>query len=307
MDALVVHIDCLLYIDVLHLDFGSGRRGWTLPALGPPVIVELVLGNFEHIMSAFIRVSRYVPACQDFEVKSDSKYCIDGVESKVAWGVNGWRTSSGSEVSNRDLWDDLGGGGGMPGRRRGRLRCVYVQGHIGEMGNESANELAQECRLKNPGRIKYLAERLLPFIALWQRAKPMVALAPDIFCTGSSPALVSARRACHAFMDTLVVHIDCLLDIDLLPLDFGSGRRGWTLPALRPRVILELVYGNWEHMLSSISKQAESTWCRSRRNAELRALRIYIPQNMLKMHVAPGNGTLLPFRAAFGLKRLLGP
>ena len=112
MDALVVHIDCLLYIDVLHLDFGSGRRGWTLPALGPPVIVELVLGNLEHIMSAFIRVSRYVPACQDFEVKSDSKYCIDGVESKVAWGVNGWRTSSGSEVSNRDLWDDLGGGGG---------------------------------------------------------------------------------------------------------------------------------------------------------------------------------------------------
>ena len=45
---------------------------------------------------------------------------------------------------------------------------------------ESADELAEEGRLMNPGRIKYLAERLLPFTALWQRAKPVVASALDV-------------------------------------------------------------------------------------------------------------------------------
>ena len=79
-------------------------------------------------------------------------------------------------MSNCDLWEELWG---MLGRRQGRLCCVYPRGHIGELGHESADELAEEGRRKNPGRMMYLAE-MLPCTALWQRAKPMVALAPDV-------------------------------------------------------------------------------------------------------------------------------
>ena len=70
-----------------------------------------------------------------------------------AWRSNRWQMSSGYELLNQDLLTELGGGGVL-GRRRGRLQCVYVWVRIGDFGNESANELAEEGRLKNPGRIK---------------------------------------------------------------------------------------------------------------------------------------------------------
>ena len=106
---------------------------------------------------------------------SDSKYCIDGIEvSLQVWQHSGWRTSTGSKVSNRDLWEEARG---VLGHCQGRLHCVYIRGHINEVGNGSADELPDEGRLKPPGRLKYLVERLSPFMA--QRAK-LLKLSPPV-------------------------------------------------------------------------------------------------------------------------------
>ena len=61
---------------------------------------------------------------------------------------------------------------------------VYIRGHISEVGNELANELPDEGRLSHLGRLKYLAERLVPLTVLWQRAKPLH-VAPPVAVVGS--------------------------------------------------------------------------------------------------------------------------
>ena len=39
-------------------------------------------------------------------IVSDSKYVLDGAEKSLRnWSRNGWKTSTGSEVKNQDLWE----------------------------------------------------------------------------------------------------------------------------------------------------------------------------------------------------------
>ena len=56
-----------------------------------------------------------------------------------------------------------------------------------------------------------------------------VALVTLFFLCRVRPVTVLARRARWAFMDTLILHIESMLFIAVFPLDFGLGRRGWTL------------------------------------------------------------------------------
>ena len=52
----------------------------------------------------------------------------DGVNGGLStWRHNGWRTSSGVEVSNQDLWQQLAL---VLDHRRGKLQCEYIRGHI---------------------------------------------------------------------------------------------------------------------------------------------------------------------------------
>lgn len=74
---------------------------------------------------------------------SDSVYVIRGVTQWVfGWRRNGWKTSQGEEVSNRDLWEDfytLVHNSGL------KIEFRYVKGHAGIPGNERCDELAVQC------------------------------------------------------------------------------------------------------------------------------------------------------------------
>lgn len=73
---------------------------------------------------------------------SDSSYVLQGITGWVhAWEKNGWRTKTGDEVLNKDLWEQLSK---LYFRLKARqtIRWEKVGGHVGIFGNERTDEIA---------------------------------------------------------------------------------------------------------------------------------------------------------------------
>lgn len=74
-------------------------------------------------------------------VYTDSTYVIQGIESWVHnWRRRGWRTATGGEVMNRDLWEALLHQ--VTSRPPKSIGWHYVRGHIGIPGNERVDAIA---------------------------------------------------------------------------------------------------------------------------------------------------------------------
>lgn len=80
------------------------------------------------------------------EIHSDSAYVINAINDKwtVKWKLNGWKTTKGKDVKNRDLWEEF-----MRltmAFRSGKvsIQFVKVKGHNGNTFNEMADEIARE-------------------------------------------------------------------------------------------------------------------------------------------------------------------
>ena len=75
-------------------------------------------------------------------VLTDSTYVIRGITQWIwGWKKKGWKTASGSPVTNRDLWEALD----QAVRTReklGEIEWKYVRGHTGVPGNERCDEIA---------------------------------------------------------------------------------------------------------------------------------------------------------------------
>jgi ribonuclease HI len=72
-------------------------------------------------------------------VYTDSAYVIRGIRDWIHnWRRRGWRSSTGSDVLNRDLWEALA----AAEQRTGDVTWHYVPGHSGVPGNERADEIA---------------------------------------------------------------------------------------------------------------------------------------------------------------------
>ena len=74
-------------------------------------------------------------------IYTDSTYLIRGI-TQWAWGwrKNNWKTSSGTEVSNKDLWQDLTAV--LARLENPKISWLYVRGHRGTAGNERCDEIA---------------------------------------------------------------------------------------------------------------------------------------------------------------------
>ncbi|KAG0262960.1 hypothetical protein DFQ27_002027 [Actinomortierella ambigua] len=74
------------------------------------------------------------------EIRSDSHYTIQVASTwGPNWVKNGWRKSDGSPVMNRDIIEPLMS---TIEKRKGPIKWVYVQAHVGHFGNEMADRLA---------------------------------------------------------------------------------------------------------------------------------------------------------------------
>jgi ribonuclease HI len=69
---------------------------------------------------------------------TDSQYVQLGISQWIhAWKKRGWRTADKKPVKNEDLWrriDELAG--------QHEIEWLWVRGHVGNPGNEKADELA---------------------------------------------------------------------------------------------------------------------------------------------------------------------
>ena len=72
-------------------------------------------------------------------VHTDSKYVMDGITNWIHnWKRNDWRTSTGSAVKNRYLWEQLDKLMGP------HVRFEWVKGHSGDKWNEEVDKLAKK-------------------------------------------------------------------------------------------------------------------------------------------------------------------
>ncbi|MCR4311421.1 MAG: ribonuclease HI [Candidatus Taylorbacteria bacterium] len=70
---------------------------------------------------------------------SDSSYVVNGITKWVfGWQKNGWKTKEKRDVENRDLWEQL-----VETSRDKRIEWKQVSGHVGVVGNERCDEIAQ--------------------------------------------------------------------------------------------------------------------------------------------------------------------
>ena len=73
----------------------------------------------------------------NFKLRTDSKYVIEGYTKWIInWKKNGWKTSSGKQVQNLDLWQKL------DQLRITGLDMEYVKGHSGDKQNDRVDMIA---------------------------------------------------------------------------------------------------------------------------------------------------------------------
>lgn len=76
---------------------------------------------------------------------TDSRYVLNGITAWVSgWIRNSWKTKSGSDVLNKDLWQRL-----HKQNTRLKVRWTWVKGHSGIEYNERADQIAAAYLLAN--------------------------------------------------------------------------------------------------------------------------------------------------------------
>ncbi len=86
---------------------------------------------------ALLENLRDLPRHPDLVIRTDSRYLIDGLQKWLAgWKRKGWRTASGGQVLNRDLWERL------DRARLPALSLVHVRGHSGDPDNDRCDVIA---------------------------------------------------------------------------------------------------------------------------------------------------------------------
>jgi ribonuclease HI len=116
---------------------------------------EYAVTNNRMELRAVLEALEGLPAGEEVEVVSDSRYVVDALSRWIhGWRRRGWRTAAGEPVLNRDLIEALDGRG-----RDLRIRYRWVRGHDGHAVNEVVDALAQAAArgVDGPGRDEVVA------------------------------------------------------------------------------------------------------------------------------------------------------
>ena len=92
-------------------------------------------------LTAVIEGLRALKRSCHIEVTTDSKYVLQGINEWMEnWKRNGWKTAAKKPVKNVDLWKQLD-----EEVKRHSINWQWVKGHSGVVGNELADQLANEA------------------------------------------------------------------------------------------------------------------------------------------------------------------
>jgi ribonuclease HI len=139
-----------------------GPGGWGAVIVTPDGMVAELGGGAAHTTNNQMELTGAIHALESLDgipgpvaVYTDSTYVIKGIREWIwAWRRRGWKTTEGSDVLNRDLWERLARA--VDARTldaadtKGAIDWHYVRGHTGVPGNERVDEIATAFGLKRP-------------------------------------------------------------------------------------------------------------------------------------------------------------
>jgi len=89
-------------------------------------------------LSAVINALAKTGIDKSIRIFTDSEYLINGITKWVfGWNLKGWKTASGGEVLNKDLWKEL-----MKLTTDREIEWRKVKGHAGHPANERVDDIA---------------------------------------------------------------------------------------------------------------------------------------------------------------------
>jgi ribonuclease HI len=126
-----------------------GKGGWAIVVVdGEKVEVrsgnEKFTTNNRMELIAFIECLKYILTNpdNDFVIKSDSKYVVDGFKSWLPhWIKKDWKGSDNKPVKNQDLWKEINRISANI-----KFKLEWTKGHAKDKYNEMADNLAVEAR-----------------------------------------------------------------------------------------------------------------------------------------------------------------
>ncbi|MCC2657316.1 MAG: ribonuclease [Panacagrimonas sp.] len=99
----------------------------------------LTTNNRMELMGAIMALESLREPCR-IVLHTDSQYVMKGItEWMPGWKRKNWKTADNKPVKNVDLWQRLDAA-----RLRHEVEWRWVKGHAGDLGNELADQLANE-------------------------------------------------------------------------------------------------------------------------------------------------------------------
>ena len=131
-----------------------GPGGWGVIIVTPRGHVTELGGSAAHTTNNQMELTapiealrRLQPAPGPVAIYTDSTYVIRGIRDWIwAWRRRGWKTTEGTDVLNRPLWETLADL--VAARPKGDVAWHYVRGHTGIPGNERVDEIANAFALQ---------------------------------------------------------------------------------------------------------------------------------------------------------------
>ena len=122
-----------------------GRGGWGVFIINGQESKKLFGGkiettNNEMELTAAIKGLESFKSSSDLDLYTDSKYVMDGINKWIhTWKKNGWKTANRKPVKRSNLWMELDKLNNFHD-----VKWYWVKGHSGDMGNDMADELANQ-------------------------------------------------------------------------------------------------------------------------------------------------------------------
>ena len=122
-----------------------GRGGWGVFIINGQESKKIFGGkiettNNEMELTAAIKGLEYFNSPTDLDLYTDSKYVMDGINNWIHnWKRNGWKTANKKPVKRSNLWIELDKLNSFHD-----VKWYWVKGHSGDIGNDMADELANQ-------------------------------------------------------------------------------------------------------------------------------------------------------------------
>ena len=122
-----------------------GRGGWGVFIINGQESKKIFGGkiettNNEMELTAAIKGLESFNSPKDLDLYTDSKYVMDGINDWIHnWKRNGWKTANKKPVKRSNLWIELDKLNSFHD-----VKWYWVKGHSGDVGNDMADELANQ-------------------------------------------------------------------------------------------------------------------------------------------------------------------